>query len=109
MGVISDSNSEFASLTTSLDLIYALLGAPTQCEGIQVLPEEVKYISTAFVRQQGPLSHYIVSSRLRSEAQKVQRPAILSLLPKSRNVWVTNILHRCSETQMAQACLAETR
>ena len=88
---------------SNLNLILALLGAPTQ---IGALPEGIKYVYLAFDCQHGPLSDYIVISRLRAE---VRHHAVLSLLPRSTKVWAFNILGENLETQMVHSFLDETR
>lgn len=93
-------------------VINELLGSPTQYKRCELLPREIEFVSMAFSCQRGPLSNYIVVSRLH-ENQSNQtispQPALLSLLPRSSNIWVESILDDCSQSPLAEACLAQTR
>ena len=91
---------------SNLNLILALLGAPTQIGAFEALPEGIKYVYLAFDCQHGPLSDYIVTSRLCAE---VRRHAVLSLLPRSTEVWAFNLFGENLETQMVHSFLDETR
>ena len=111
MGAIGLNNNEDLGEVACSDVISELLGTPTRSKRCvnDVFPKEVEFVAMAFSCDHGPLSKYIVMSRLSEDGEIYPQPAMLSLLPRSSNAWVKSVLSDCCQTSLLEATLTDTR
>lgn len=101
--------SQVANMTT-LNLICELLGTSAEIASPSVLPKDVKFVFMAVGREQGPLSEILMISRLQlCDEAGPPHPVLLSVLPRSQDVWVSRVLSHHSQIDIPAIRLIEAR
>ena len=92
------------------EIIYHLLGCPTDPSCVDALGTEIKYISICIFEQHDPSDGFCVLSRLRVPPHDGNpAPPMFSLLPKSQDVWVTYAIDKARVEPFFAAVTIEVR
>ena len=107
----SDSaNDDKSSCRGIYSVMSTLLDTPMpDSEDVHMLPDNVRCVSIALTHQDGPLSSIWVTSNIFLGRELPSKGALLSLLPRSSNVWAAKAVDNFETTPLYACSLPNAR